>query len=186
MRSKIRVYRVFMVRSILSDDVFLLTQKNTRENYTLSLSLSLSLSDAKEGRKKRGHHAVAGAFSVVSFSHRFSRSSIRQSRHGRDGCEGTYILTRKRSEEAFFLFLFFFVVVGCVTFSIREVEGAFVNARKELRDARRGRGGRGRRYRGRCRREDFDRARCGTVPRNAPRKAHRYPIKERKTSVMNN
>ena len=182
MRSKIRVYyRVFMVRS--SDDfVFLLTQKNTREKYTLSLSLSLS--DAKEGRKKRGHHAVAGAFSVVSFS-RFSRSSIRR-RHGRDGCEGTYILTRKRSEEAFFLFLFFFVVVGCVTFSIREVEGAFVNARKELRDARRGRGGRGRRYRGRCRREDFDRARCGTVPRNAPRKAHRYPIKERKTSVMNN
>ena len=65
MRSKIRVYRVFMVRSILSDDVFLLTQKNTRENYTLSLSLSLS--DAKEGRKKRGHHTVA-AFSVVSFS----------------------------------------------------------------------------------------------------------------------
>ena len=185
MRSKIRVYyRVFMVRS--SDDfVFLLTQKNTREKYTLSLSLS----DAKEGRKKRGHHAVAGAFSVVSFSHRFSRRCIRQSRHGRDGCEGTYILTlRKRSEEAFFLFLFFFVVfVGCcVTFSIREVEGAFVNARKELRDARRGRGGRGRRYRGRCRREDFDRARCGTVPRNAPRKAHRYPIKERKTSVMNN
>ena len=174
MRSKIRVYyRVFMVRS--SDDfVFLLTQKNTREKYTLSLSLSLS--DAKEGRKKRGHHAVAGAFFVVSFSHRFSRSSIRQSRHGRDGCEGTYILTlRKRSEEAFFLFLFFFVFVGCVTFSIREVEGAFVNARKELRDdARRGRGGRGRRYRGRCRREDFDRARCGTVPRNAPRKAHRY------------
>ena len=169
-----------MVRS--SDGVFLLTQKNTREKYTLSLSLS----DAKEGRKKRGHHAVAGAFSVVSFS-RFSRSSIRQSRHGRDGCEGTYILTlRKRSEEAFFLFLFFFVVVGCVTFSIREVEGAFVNARKELRDARRGRGGRGRRYRGRCRREDFGRARCGTVPRNAPRKAHRYPIKERKTSVMNN
>ena len=43
MRSKIRVYyRVFMVRS--SDDfVFLLTQKNTREKYTLSLSLSLSL-----------------------------------------------------------------------------------------------------------------------------------------------
>ena len=169
-----------MVRS--SDGVFLLTQKNTRENYTLSLSLSLS--DAKEGRKKRGHHAVA-AFSVVSFS-RFSRSSIRR-RHGRDGCEGTYILTRKRSEASFlFLFFFFFFVVGCVTFSIREVEGAFVNARKELRDARRGRGGRGRRYRGRCRREDFDRARCGTVPRNAPRKAHRYPIKERKTSVMNN
>ena len=163
----------------MSDDV--LTQKNTREKYTLSLSLSLT--QRKEG-KKGGHHAVA-AFSVVSFS-RFSRSSIRQSRHGRDGCEGTYILTRKRSEEAFFLFLFFFVVVGCVTFSIREVEGAFVNARKELRDARRGRGGRGRRYRGRCRREDFDRARCGTVPRNAPRKAHRYPIKERKTSVMNN
>ena len=167
MRSKIRVYyRVFMVRS--SDDfVFLLTQKNTREKYTLSLSLT----QRKEG-KKGGHHAVAGAFSVVSFSHRFSRSSIRR-RHGRDGCEGTYILTRKRSE-AFFLFLFFFFFVGCVTFSIREVEGAFVNARKELRDARRGRGGRGRRYRGRCRREDFDRARCGTVPRNAPRHAHRY------------
>ena len=164
MRSKIRVFFRFRPRICFD------TKKYARKVY------SLSLSDAKEGRKKRGHHAVAGAFSVVSFSHRFSRSSIRQSRHGRDGCEGTYILTlRKRSEEAFFLFLFFFVVVGCVTFSIREVEGAFVNARKELRDdARRGRGGRGRRYRGRCRREDFDRARCGTVPRNAPRKAHRY------------
>ena len=51
MRSKIRVYyRVFMVRS--SDDfVFLLTQKNTREKYTLSLSLSLSLTQRKEGKK---------------------------------------------------------------------------------------------------------------------------------------
>ena len=179
MRSKIRVYyRVFMVRS--SDFVvFLLTQKNTREKYTLSLSLT----QRKEGKK--GATTQSPPF-LLSRSSRFSRSSIRR-RHGRDGCEGTYILTRKRSEEAFFLFLFFFVVfVGCVTFSIREVEGAFVNARKELRDARRGRGGRGRRYRGRCRREDFDRARCGTVPRNAPRKAHRYPIKERKTSVMNN
>ena len=49
MRSKIRVYyRVFMVRS--SDDfVFLLTQKNTREKYTLSLSLSLT--QRKEGKK---------------------------------------------------------------------------------------------------------------------------------------
>ena len=47
MRSKIRVYyRVFMVRS--SDDfVFLLTQKNTREKYTLSLSLT----QRKEGKK---------------------------------------------------------------------------------------------------------------------------------------
>ena len=45
-RSKIRVYyRVFMVRS--SDDVFLLTQKNTREKYTLSLSLT----QRKEGKK---------------------------------------------------------------------------------------------------------------------------------------
>ena len=49
-RSKIRVYyRVFMVRS--SDGVFLLTQKNTREKYTLSLSLSLSLTQRKEGKK---------------------------------------------------------------------------------------------------------------------------------------
>ena len=61
-RSKIRVYyRVFMVRS--SDDfVFLLTQKNTREKY----SLSLSLTQRQEG-KKGGHHAVAAALSVVSF-----------------------------------------------------------------------------------------------------------------------
>ena len=37
------------------------TKKYTRKLY------SLSLSDAKEGRKKKGHHTVA-AFSVVSFS----------------------------------------------------------------------------------------------------------------------
>ena len=84
MRSKIRVF--FRLCPMICFD----TKKYARKVY------SLSLSDAKAGRKKRGPPRSRRRPFCRLVPSRFSRSSIRR-RHGRDGCEGTYILTRKRS-----------------------------------------------------------------------------------------